>query len=370
MTTINYTQRQESLRRIAGVDAVLIVPGANMRYFTGLDYHLSERPILAIFTPDGALAFIVPELELPRLNAHPDLHARAFVWTDADGYRGAFRQALDALSLRGKTLGVDGMTMRVSEWLALLEIDPSLRVQPVERNLVKIRAVKAPDEIERMRQAIRLSEQALDNLLAWAQPGMTERAIAARLADELAALGSGGLAFEPLVQTGPNSALPHGTTTDRALQPDEFLLIDFGGMVDGYPADITRTVCLGAPTADMWSIYETVLAANQAAIAAAAPGVPMGDVDRAARQVIEAAGYGQYFIHRTGHGLGLDIHEPIPQIAPGVEDVLEPGMAFTIEPGIYIPGLGGVRIEDNVVVTQDGVEVLTSYPRRLIAGVP
>lgn len=365
MTTIHYARRQEKLRQIAGVDAVLLVPGANMRYFTGLDFHLSERPIIAFFTPDGAMSIIIPELEVPRLNARPDLEARAFAWTDTAGYREAFRQAIRDLGLSGKRLGVDGMTMRLSEWLAFLEADPSLAAQPVERDLVRIRAIKTPEEIELMRQAVRLSEKALDNLLAWVQPGLTERQIAARLEDEMTALGSDGKAFETLVQTGPNSALPHGTTTDRVLQADEFLLIDYGGTVQGYPADITRTFCLGAPSAEMQKIYATVLAANEAARAAAGPGVAMGQVDRAAREVIEAAGYGAYFIHRTGHGLGLDTHEPIPQIAAGVEDLLKPGMVFTIEPGIYVPGLGGVRVEDNVVVTEDGLEVLTSYPRQL-----
>lgn len=366
MTPINYAERQDKLRRITGVDAVLIVPGANMRYFTGLNFHLSERPIIAFVTPDGALSFIVPQLEVPQLNARPDLEARAFAWTDTDGYLGAFRQAVDELRLRGKTLGVDGMTMRVTEWLAFLDVDSSLRVKPVERDIIKIRAIKTPDEIELMRRANRLSEAALDKLLAWVQPGMTERQIAARLSDELTAQGCSSLSFESLVQTGPNSALPHGSTTDRVLQRDDLLLIDYGGTVEGYSADITRTFCLGTPTAEMRKLYDVVLAANEAAKAVVKPGVAMSAVDKAARDVIEAAGYGEYFIHRTGHGLGLDVHEPIPQIAAGVEDVLEPGMAFTVEPGVYIPGLGGVRIEDNVVVTADGVDVLTIYPRQLV----
>ncbi len=364
----DYAARQAKLRAITGADAIAIVPGPNMVYFTGLHFHLSERPIIGLFTPDGNLSIIIPELEIPKLEARPDLEARAFGWTDRDGYEGAFRDALRELGLQGRTLAVDGMTMRLTEWLAFQSIDSTLRVKAVEDQLTRIRARKDPDEIEAMRQAIRLSEAALDSLLAWVKPGMTEMEIAARLSEELTAHGSHGNAFEPLVQTGPNSALPHGFTSERTLGADEFLLIDYGGSIDGYPADITRTFCLGNPTADMQKIYDTVLRANEAARAIAGPDVPMGAVDKAARDVITEAGYGEYFIHRTGHGLGLDTHEPIPQIAAGVEDKLEPGMTFTIEPGIYIPGLGGVRIEDNVAVTDDGLEVLTSYPRRLVVG--
>jgi Xaa-Pro dipeptidase len=349
-------------------DAIALVPGTNMHYFTGLEFHLSERPVIALFTRD-ALSVIVPQLELPKLTERPDLNARAFAWSDTDGYVGAFRQAVDDLGLRGKTLGVDGMTMRVTEWLTFQELDPSLRVRPVERGLIGIRAIKGADEVEAMRRAIAISEAALAKLMHEVEPGMTEREIASRLSQLLAEHGGDGVSFDALVQSGPNSANPHGFVTGRPLQTDEFLLIDFGARYNGYPADITRTFCLGAPTDEMKKIYETVLRANEAARAIAKPGVPMGTVDKAARDVIEAAGYGQYFTHRTGHGLGLDVHEPIPQIASGVADALEPGMAFTIEPGIYVPGLGGVRIEDNVVVTEGGIDVLTSFPRTLnVAG--
>ena len=364
-TDSKYIERQEKLRGVRGVDAVALVPGANLVYFTGLHFHLSERPIVALFMPGGEAAFIVPELELPQLNARPDLAARTFVWTDAGGFEGAFGEAVTALGLRGGTLGVDGMTMRVSEWLAFKRVDETLRVKPVERELIAIRARKTAEEVDAMRRAVRLSEKALETLLEEIKPGMTERAVAARLSELLRAQGGEGEAFGALVQTGPNSALPHGGVSDRALQEGEFLLIDFGGKVGGYPADITRTFCLGAPSEEMVRIHDAVLRANRAAVGAAEPGVPMGALDRAARGVIEEAGYGPLFIHRTGHGLGLEIHEPIPQIAAGVADLLEPGMAFTIEPGVYVPGLGGVRIEDDVVVTETGVEVLTGFSRGL-----
>lgn len=363
----DFAPRQQALRDLLdreGLDAVAIVPGANMLYFTGLHVHLSERPIIALFTRDE-LSIIIPQLEVPKVVERPDLEARVFQWTDVDGYAGAFREAVDALGLRGGKLGVDGMTMRATEYFTFRDIDPTLDVRGVERGLIGIRAHKNPDEVANMRRAVEISEAALERLLAWVQPGMTEREIAAKLEEEQLALGADGIAFGTLVQTGPNSANPHGTLTDRKLGENEFLLIDYGCTVNGYPSDITRTFCLGTPTDEMQRIYDTVAAANAAARERVAPGVPMREIDRAARDVIEAAGYGPYFIHRTGHGLGLEVHEPIPQIAANVDDVLEPGMAFTIEPGIYIPGLGGVRVEDNVVVTDTGADVLTSFRRTI-----
>jgi Xaa-Pro dipeptidase len=202
----------------------------------------------------------------------------------------------------------------------------------------------------------------LESLLGKVMVGMTEREIAALLVEELRAAGCEAPSFETLVQTGENSAVPHGSVSDRVLNTGEFLLIDFGGRFAGYPADITRTFVIGEPTDAMRRIHETVLAANRAAIAAIKPGVACGDVDKAARDVIEAAGYGQYFTHRLGHGLGIEVHE-LPQMAANVEDVLQVGMVFTVEPGIYVPDVGGVRIEENVVVTESGVEELTSFRR-------
>ena len=181
---------------------------------------------------------------------------------------------------------------------------------------------------------------------------------------ELTALGTEGLAFGSLVLAGKNSALPHGVPGDNVLGANDFLLIDFGGKKGGYPADITRTFCLGEPTDTMREIYAAVKRANEAAHAIAKPGVTCHEIDQAARQVIDAAGYGDYFTHRLGHGLGLSGHE-LPNVAPNDPTPLEVGMVFTIEPGIYHPEIGGVRIEDDVVVTEDGIESLSTFPKDL-----
>lgn len=363
----DFVGRQAGVRRLAGVDAVVLVPGANLRYFTGLDLHLSERPILA-FLDDKGLALVLPELEVPQLSAHPDLSPRVFSWSDEAGYQKAFRVALADLSLADKVLGLDSMTMRAGEYLALLEAAPGLRVQRAEGGLMAIRARKEPGEIDAIRKAVALSEQALSRLLPELHVGQREQEVAARLEQLLKDEGSEGNAFAPLVQSGPNSALPHGSPSARPLGAGEPLLIDFGGRKHGYPADITRTVFLGEPEPELARIFELVSEANRAAVAAVGPGVAMQEIDRAARRVIDRAGYGERFVHRTGHGLGLEVHESIPQLAEGVTAPLEPGMVLTVEPGIYLPGVGGVRLEDNVVVTETGAEVLTQLPHRLPSG--
>ncbi len=357
--------RRERLLAAVPVDVVALVPGANLRYYTGLRAHISERPTIAFATREG-YAFLVPALELANYADYEAAGSTIVSWSDADGYRAAFDEIVSHLGLGGDVrLGVDGQTMRVFEWLALAQAGVDMGgVADVGRTLLDIRAIKTADEIETLREAIRISETALARTLEAVQPGMTELQIAKLLSDHMSDLGSEGHAFGPIVLTGENSYLPHGIPGERTFQRDEFLLIDFGAIKGGYPADITRTVCLGTPSDEMRKIHEIVLQANEAARAAAKPGATSQEVDRAARQVIEAAGYGEYFRHRTGHGLGLEVHEQ-PDIAPNNETILREGMVFTIEPGIYLPGVGGVRIEDNVVITPDGNETLTSYPREL-----
>ena len=195
--------------------------------------------------------------------------------------------------------------------------------------------------------------------------GQTEREIAAEIVVQTLRAGSDAeLPFTPIVASGPNSALPHASASDRALQPGDLLTLDWGASKAGYFSDLTRTFAVGEVSQELKTLYELVRQANAAAQAATRPGQACAEVDRAARRVIEAGGYGPYFVHRLGHGLGLEAHED-PSMHDHNETSLAPGMTFTVEPGIYVPGLGGVRIEDDVVVTAGGVESLSSYPREL-----
>ena len=364
--TVAYAARQAKVREL-DFDAVVLVPGANLRYFTGLTFGLSERPILAFITATE-LVLVLPELEVPQLSAHPELSPRVFSWSDEAGFAGAFRAALDDLGLREQIVGIDAMTMRAGEYLALLAEAPELQVRRAEKELISLRARKEPGELAAIRAAVTLSERALGRLLPELRTEQSEQEIAGQLTALLEEEGSEGHAFGPLVQSGPNSALPHGDPSARTLKAGEPLLIDYGGRKRGYPADITRTLFLGEPSPELARVFEIVSEANRAAVAAVKPGVPMQEIDRAARRVITAAGYGERFVHRTGHGLGLEVHESVPQLAEGVTETLAPGMVMTIEPGIYLPGVGGVRLEDVVVVTETGADVLTKLPHKLLAG--
>jgi Xaa-Pro dipeptidase len=226
----------------------------------------------------------------------------------------------------------------------------------------ELRMRKDPDEIAQIRRAVENAQEALSAILGGLHPGMTEGEIARQLKLEILAAGAEDLSFQPIVSAGPNAANPHASPSDRALQPGDFLLFDWGLYSRGYASDITRTFPVGKMESEMRTVYDVVRRANAAGREKVRPGVTCSQVDAATRSVIDEAGYGRLFTHRTGHGLGMEIHEP-PYIVAGNEQVLEVGMTFTIEPGIYLPGRNGVRIEDDIVVTEDGCESLTTMSR-------
>jgi Xaa-Pro aminopeptidase len=257
-------------------------------------------------------------------------------------------------------------SMRLLELRQIEKDTPGSSFEEADPLLAQLRMVKDTEEIATMREAIRISEEALQATLDQVRPGQTEMEVQNLLHIELLHMGAHGMGFDPLILSGPRAALPHATAADRTLQPGDCLIIDFGGKIGSYTADITRTVTIGTDNPEWKEIYEVVKEANAAARHIVRPDIKAEDVDRAARGVIEKAGYGEYFTHRTGHGLGLDVHEP-PYIVAGDKTPLQPGMTFTIEPGIYIPGKYGVRIEDDVLITKDGCESLSTFSRNLIA---
>ena len=237
---------------------------------------------------------------------------------------------------------------------------------PLEGPLVEtLRMVKDDDELVLMREAALLGCKLFDHIQGYLRPGLREIDVAAELEHEARVLGAEGMSFETIVASGPRSAMPHGRATTARLPRRGFLTLDFGVILNGYCSDMTRTIHFGVPKPNERVAYESVLEAQQAAVAAVASGVSCGDVDEAARSVLRKAGLADAFSHSTGHGVGLEIHEP-PRVGTGQTTRLLPGMVVTIEPGIYLPGEFGVRIEDMVTVTRTGCEVLTPSPKALI----
>lgn len=347
-----------------GLDVVALIPGANLRYLTGGVHYVLERPIIWLLPLTGDPVAVIPKLEVPLFSRHR-LSARLYPWTDKEGFGHAFASALAELDVAGKTIGVEGTRMRFFEGEILRKYAPESQVVQADEALAKLRLLKDAEEIQAMRQAIAISEQALTQTLAEVESGQSEREIATRLETHLQALGADGLAFDTILHGGANTALPHSGPLEYRIQPGDPLLVDFGATYQGYCADITRTVFWGKPGAVFRQFYEVVQRANAAGRAATRPGVTAGAVDQAAQAVLIQAGYEALIRHRTGHGLGLEPHEA-PYLVDGNEQVLEAGMVITIEPGIYEMGVYGVRIEDDLLITTDGAECLTSFPRDLL----
>ncbi len=374
MSSNHFLERQHKLAQILAanqLDALALNPGPNLTHLTGLNFHLMERPVVAVFRPGAEVLLILPELEQAKLAQLP-FKLQAFPYSeDRAAWPKAFRQAVEVGGLDGKRVGVIGRRLRVLELRFLEEAAPQAEFISAEAELAELRMKKDASEITSMRQAAHCAQNALTAALTELQIGMTEREFASELVIQLLRHGSDPhLPFAPIVASGPNSANPHATPTDRKFAEGEVLLIDWGANIDGYFSDITRTFAMGEVDAQMRQIAKIVADANAAGREAARAGIPTGEVDRATRAIISQAGHGERFIHRTGHGLGREGHEE-PYISAGNEQILQVGMTFTIEPGIYIPQVGGVRgggvrIEDDVVITPEGCESLTDLPRELI----
>jgi len=364
----NYPQR---LARIAelltatGLDAVALNPGPTLTYLTGLHFHLMERPVVLVVSPGKTPALILPELELAKISQldYP-LHAISY-GENPETWPQIFRGALHSLDLFGRTIGVEPRALRVLE-LRLLEYGaPGAHVVSAEAALTDLRIRKDADEIEKMRQAVKIAQEALEATLPLIKIGMSEQELANELVIQLLRHGSQPeMPFSPIVGGGPTSANPHASPGERKIQAGDLLLFDWGAAYDGYISDLTRTFAVGEVEAKFQQIHKIVQEANAAGRAAGKPGLPCAVVDKAARDVIEAAGYGPLFRHRTGHGIGMEGHEE-PYMRGDNLKLLEPGMCYTVEPGIYFLGEGGVRIEDNMVVTETGSESLSDMPREI-----
>lgn len=363
MSAVTRLQNIRSAIQQAGIDILALIPGPNLRYLMSSEHYKMERPIVLFIPAAGDLIAVIPTLEVPLFSRHP-LPSQQVVWSDAEGYESAFKTAFAQMQTTGKTIGVEGLHMRFFEGEIIRQHAGAAQVIAADDVLAELRIRKDADELAALRKAIQISEQALEETLEQVRVGMSEIELADILEQRMKALGAEGLSFKTILHTGGNSALPHSGPLPDRIQEGDPLLIDFGAVYRGYHADITRVVFVGEPSAEQRAFYDVVRRANEAARAAARPGVTAESVDQAARQVIVEAGYEHLLRHRTGHGIGLEAHEP-PYIVLGNERPLQPGMTFTVEPGIYALGEIGVRLEDDVLITEDGAESLTTFGREL-----
>ncbi len=285
--------------------------------------------------------------------------------------KGLLDQLKELVFLKGiRRLGFEDAAMSVQSFRRLEkaldeEGHPPCELVPASEPILKLRQTKDAEELQAMEAAQGVAERALEDILKEIRPGVTEKEIAARLQYLMLHYGASDMSFDPIVVSGPNGSLPHGVPSEKEIQSGEFVTMDFGCVYDGYCSDMTRTVAVGSVTEEMERVYKTVLAAQEAGIAAARAGVPGKDVDAAARSVIAEAGYGEYFSHSFGHGVGVEIHEA-PNAASSNEKPLPAGAVISAEPGIYIPGKLGVRIEDVILITPEGRRNLTKAPKELI----
>jgi len=346
-------------------DAIALIPGPNFFWLTGQNKHLMERPTTLLIAPHKTPALIIAGFELGSMEKAA-IPFTPFLFDDNPrNWDNSFRLAGEALGLSGKRIGVEPVHFRFLETSYLNRSIPGCEVVSGNTLFKQLRLHKNEEEIICMRKAALIAQNALEETLKIVKIGVTERKIASELVAQMLKAGCDPtLPFDPIVAGGPNSADPHAAVSERRLQNGDFLLFDWGARYQGYCSDITRTFGIGDISDKQKEIYRAVLSANRAAAAASGPGVTCGSIDDAARKVIIEAGYGKYFTHRVGHGLGLEAHED-PYMFAENRQMLEPGMCFTDEPGIYIPGKGGVRIEDDIVITEDSCINLTDYPQEL-----
>jgi Xaa-Pro aminopeptidase len=357
MPEIHAARRERAQQQVAmaGADAALITSGPNVRYLTGL---ASSNAALLLAAGGAAVLATDSRYALAAERDSPDVELITERFIEP-------RLAAEMPQRGLRTVAFEAHEMSVERHAGLAAKAEGVNLVPFGRKIEKLRTVKDPSELELLATACRITGQALADLFSLIRPGLTERQLAAALDARMADLGAERPAFDTIVASGPNSAIPHHAPTDRPVRRGDLITMDFGARYGGYHADMTRTVALGEPAGWQREIYELVAAAQRSGLDAARPGADVGDVDAAARDLIRDAGHGDHFQHGLGHGVGLEVHEA-PMLGYGRTGKLASRVPVTVEPGVYLPGRGGVRIEDVLVVGADGTGLLTTTTRELL----
>ncbi len=361
---MNHYENISSALEAEHLDAVLLTGEANRFYASG--FFTPGADATALVTRKDAIFFTDARYTEAAARRLEGAELR-----EVKPGKGLLDQLKELVFLKGiRRLGIEDASMSVQSFRRLEkaldeEGHPPCDLVPASEPILKLRQTKDPEELAAMEAAQGIAERALEDILKEIRPGVTEKEIAARLQYLMLHYGASDMSFDPIVVSGPNGSLPHGVPSEKEIQAGEFVTMDFGCIYGGYCSDMTRTVAVESVTEEMERVYKTVLAAQEAGIAAARAGVPGKDVDAAARSVIAEAGYGEYFTHSFGHGVGVEIHEA-PNAAASNDKPLPAGAVISAEPGIYIPGKLGVRIEDVILITPEGRRNLTKAPKELL----
>jgi len=344
------------------IDAFMIGPSNDLRFLINLSTFVCERFQAFFLLKNGNYFYISPQVYYEEVNEIIDKN-KIFMWKDREGFIGIVKDIINRYNLANKKIAINNTISAVD----LIDIKNVCNCKFIngQKVLENLRIIKSEKEVKKLKKAAKLADEIMKKTVNYIKPGITEYDIKEKINETITELDTEGISFEPIVSSGPNSSKPHYNKGERTIQENDIIILDLGCIYKGYCSDMSRTVFVGDICEKEKKVYNIVKKAYQDAINIVKEDITAEDVDQKARSVIEKAGYGDYFINRTGHGIGVSVHEA-PFIKTGNKLRLKEGMAFSVEPGIYIPGEFGIRIEDIVVVTADGREILNKYPNKII----
>lgn len=353
-----YIDKLVGLLKERSIDAVFIAPSEDMEFLIGAAPHICERYSGLYLTAKGEMFYVAPLLQREEMQEALGDN-KVYAWADGDGFLPTLKKAYEEFDLIGKTIGIDG-TARACN---LLDIENYMDVKFVngKPTIEDMRVQKSEDEVDALRTAAKLADEVFEEVCKFIKPGIKEKDIADKIINGFKDRGC-PISFSPIVASGPNSSRPHYNGDQRIIEEQDVIILDFGCVYNGFCSDMSRTVFVGGITDEQRRIYDIVDRSNRAGEEAAVKGVTCESVDKAARDVIDNEGHGEHFLNRLGHGIGCSVHEA-PYIKGENKRILDVGMAFSIEPGIYLPGKFGMRIEDILVITEDGTEILNKSRR-------
>lgn len=344
------------------VDGCLMGPSCDMEFISGIANFSDERFRGFYVLADKRWFFICPGLYYEEVREALGKDAHIYVWADKDGVTGAFIEAEKNYNLSGKTIAINDGVRAID----LIDMGEIIKGDYINGSKIfeELRIIKDEEEIQCMAKAADIADKTFNEIIKFIKPGIYERDIANKIKELLIEFGGDELSFDPIVASGPNSSKPHYSGDNRMIEKKDLIILDYGCRYKGYCSDISRTVFVGEPTKEQRKVYDIALKANREAEKAVKEGIKAEDIDAIARQVIESNGYGEYILSRTGHGIGVAVHEA-PYIKEGNKQILKTGMAFSIEPGIYIAGKFGMRVEDIVIVGGNSANILNKAPKEM-----